>query len=129
VVGSAARVVCSGGPNPADLRARRHQELPWVRVDKEYRFETAEESASLAALFRGRSQLLVSHIMFGPDYTPAVINRENKAVSAEFRELFRIAPVRVLQALAKFAEPVDIAVLQFAEESYGVFQQQRERLA
>ncbi len=52
-----------------DELARRRQELPWVRVDKEYRFETDEGSASLAGLFRGRSQLLVYHFMFGPDYT------------------------------------------------------------
>src|SRR6185436_6783683 len=44
-------------------------ELPWVRIDKEYRFETDEGSASLADLFRGRSQLLIYHFMFGPDYT------------------------------------------------------------
>ena len=43
--------------------------MPWVRVDKEYRFETDEGSASLADLFRGRSQLVVYHFMFGPDYT------------------------------------------------------------
>jgi len=52
-----------------DEVARRRQELPWVRIDKKYRFETAEGSASLADLFRGRSQLLVYHFMFGPDYT------------------------------------------------------------
>src|SRR5438552_7833768 len=52
-----------------DEVARRRQELRWVRVGKEYRFETAEGSASLADLFRGRSQLLVYHFMFGPDYT------------------------------------------------------------
>src|SRR5947209_7973759 len=52
-----------------DEVARRRQELPWVRIDKDYRFETAEGSASLADLFRGRSQLLVYHFMFGPDYT------------------------------------------------------------
>jgi len=51
-----------------DELARRRQELPWVRVDKEYRFETDEGSASLADLFRGRAQLLVYHFMFGPDY-------------------------------------------------------------
>ncbi|TIU95266.1 MAG: DUF899 domain-containing protein, partial [Mesorhizobium sp.] len=44
-------------------------ELPWVRIDKDYRFETDEGSASLADLFSGRSQLLVYHVMFGPDYT------------------------------------------------------------
>jgi predicted dithiol-disulfide oxidoreductase (DUF899 family) len=53
----------------SDELARRRQELPWVRVDKEYRFETDEGSAALADLFRGRSQLLVYHFMFGPDYT------------------------------------------------------------
>src|SRR4051812_13341655 len=53
----------------SDELARRRQELPWVRVDKKYRFETDAGSASLADLFRGRSQLLVYHFMFGPDYT------------------------------------------------------------
>jgi predicted dithiol-disulfide oxidoreductase (DUF899 family) len=53
----------------SDELAQRRQELPWVRIDKEYRFETDEGSASLADLFRGRSQLLVYHFMFGPDYT------------------------------------------------------------
>src|SRR6266853_1039944 len=52
----------------SDELARRRQELPWVRIDNEYRFETEEGSASLADLFRGRSQLLVYHFMFGPDY-------------------------------------------------------------
>lgn len=52
----------------SDEVARRRQALPWVRVDKAYRFETDEGSASLADLFRGRSQLLVYHFMFGPDY-------------------------------------------------------------
>jgi predicted dithiol-disulfide oxidoreductase (DUF899 family) len=52
----------------SDELARRRQELPWVRIDKQYRFETDEGSASLADLFRGRSQLLVYHFMFGPDY-------------------------------------------------------------
>ncbi|MEX2307354.1 MAG: DUF899 domain-containing protein [Pirellulales bacterium] len=53
----------------SDELARQRQELPWVRIDKEYRFETDEGSASLVDLFRGRSQLLVYHFMFGPDYT------------------------------------------------------------
>jgi predicted dithiol-disulfide oxidoreductase (DUF899 family) len=53
----------------SDELAQRRQELPWVRIDKEYRFETEEGNASLADLFRGRSQLLVYHFMFGPDYT------------------------------------------------------------
>src|SRR5688500_7934958 len=53
----------------SDELARRRQELPRVRIDKVYQFETDEGSASLADLFRGRSQLLVYHFMFGLDYT------------------------------------------------------------
>src|SRR6201993_2199786 len=52
----------------SDELAQRRQELPWVRIEKEYRFETDEGSASLPDLFRGRSQLLIYHYMFGPDY-------------------------------------------------------------
>jgi predicted dithiol-disulfide oxidoreductase (DUF899 family) len=52
-----------------DELARRRQELPWVRIDKHYRFDTDEGGASLTDLFRGRSQLLVYHFMFGPDYS------------------------------------------------------------
>jgi predicted dithiol-disulfide oxidoreductase (DUF899 family) len=51
-----------------DELARQRQELPWVRIDKEYTFDTDDGSASLADLFRIRSQLLVYHFMFGPDY-------------------------------------------------------------
>lgn len=52
-----------------DELARRRQALPWVRIDKTYRFETEAGSATLADLFEGRSQLIVYHFMFGPDYT------------------------------------------------------------
>src|SRR6201984_1499793 len=52
----------------SDELARRRQELPWVRVDKEYRLETEQRSAPLQDLFRGRARLLVYHFMFGPDY-------------------------------------------------------------
>src|SRR6478735_2422479 len=53
----------------SDDLAQRRQELPWVRIEKPYRFETEEGNASLADLFKGRSQLLIYHFMFGPDYT------------------------------------------------------------
>lgn len=53
----------------SDDIARRRAALPWVRVDKDYRFDTETGEASLADLFQGRSQLLVYHFMFGPDYT------------------------------------------------------------
>jgi predicted dithiol-disulfide oxidoreductase (DUF899 family) len=52
-----------------DELARRRQELPWVPIEKEYRFETADGPATLRDLFRGRSQLLVYHFMFGPGWT------------------------------------------------------------
>jgi predicted dithiol-disulfide oxidoreductase (DUF899 family) len=52
----------------SDELVQQRRALPWVRVDKEYRFETDEGSAKLADLFRGRSQLLVYHFMFGPDF-------------------------------------------------------------
>jgi predicted dithiol-disulfide oxidoreductase (DUF899 family) len=52
----------------SDEVARHRQELPWVQVGKEYHFHTENGNASLADLFCGRSQLLVYHFMFGPDY-------------------------------------------------------------
>src|ERR1700709_167346 len=53
----------------SDELARRRQELPWVRIDKEYYFETGEGKTPLADLFRGRSQLMIYHFMFGPEFT------------------------------------------------------------
>jgi predicted dithiol-disulfide oxidoreductase (DUF899 family) len=52
----------------SDELAQRRQALPWVKVDKDYRFETDAGSVSLADLFQGRAQLLVYHFMFGPDW-------------------------------------------------------------
>ena len=52
-----------------DELARQRQALPWVQIDKNYRFETDKGGASLSDLFQGRSQLLVYHFMFGPDFT------------------------------------------------------------
>src|SRR5436190_17320353 len=53
----------------SDELARQRQELPWVRIDKDYSFDTDDGNASLADLFGGRSQLLMYHFMFGPEYT------------------------------------------------------------
>ncbi|SEN11676.1 Predicted dithiol-disulfide oxidoreductase, DUF899 family [Chitinophaga rupis] len=53
----------------SDEVAQLRQELPWVRIDKKYRFDTDEGEASLADLFKGRSQLIIYHFMFGPDWT------------------------------------------------------------
>ena len=52
-----------------DELARERRELPWVPIEKEYRFETEDGTKTLAELFDGRSQLLVYHFMFGPEYT------------------------------------------------------------
>ncbi|HTJ56922.1 MAG TPA: thioredoxin family protein [Devosiaceae bacterium] len=52
----------------SDVLAQRRQDLPWVGIEKDYKLDTDEGSASLADLFRGRSQLLIYHFMFGPDY-------------------------------------------------------------
>jgi len=52
----------------SDELAEQRQALPWVRVDKPYRFENEKGNVALADLFEGRSQLLVYHFMFGPDY-------------------------------------------------------------
>ncbi|HTZ60163.1 MAG TPA: DUF899 domain-containing protein [Acidobacteriaceae bacterium] len=55
----------------SDELAEQRQQLPWVPINKGYRFETEQGSASLADLFRGRSQMLVYHLMFGPDFGAA----------------------------------------------------------
>src|SRR5579862_6578407 len=55
----------------SDVLARQRQALPWVRLDKTYRFDTDEGPANLSDLFQGRSQLLVYHLMFGPDFKAA----------------------------------------------------------
>lgn len=52
-----------------DELAMQRQKLPWVRIDKDYRFDTETGAVSLKELFQGRSQLLIYHFMFGPDYT------------------------------------------------------------
>jgi len=58
----------------SDELAQKRQELPWVKIDKAYQFDTDEGKASLADLFKGRSQLLIYHFMFGPDYTAGCPN-------------------------------------------------------
>jgi predicted dithiol-disulfide oxidoreductase (DUF899 family) len=91
-----------------ELAARR-RELPWVRVDKEYRFETDDGPKTLAELFDGRSQLLAYNIMFGPEYTGACPGCSNLAdhldgglVHLEHRDVtlicFSRAPLEKLQA-------------------------------
>jgi predicted dithiol-disulfide oxidoreductase (DUF899 family) len=58
----------------SDEMARQRQELPWVRTDKDYAFDTEDGKRSLPELFAGRSQLLVYHLMFGPDYKAACVS-------------------------------------------------------
>jgi predicted dithiol-disulfide oxidoreductase (DUF899 family) len=89
--------------------AGRRQELPWVRVDKEYTFDTDEGTKTLAELFDGRSQLLAYNIMFGPEYTGACPGCSNLAdhldgglVHLNHRDVtllcFSRAPLEKLQA-------------------------------
>jgi predicted dithiol-disulfide oxidoreductase (DUF899 family) len=54
-----------------DELAKKRSELPWVPVQKEYRFDTEDGTKTLAELFDGRSQLLIYHVMFGPRTRPA----------------------------------------------------------
>jgi predicted dithiol-disulfide oxidoreductase (DUF899 family) len=93
----------------SDELAQQRQRLPWVRIDKEYRFETDEGMASFADLFRGRSQLLIYHFMFGPEYTggcpacSAIADGFNGfAVHLEHHDVAMIAvsraPIAALQA-------------------------------
>jgi predicted dithiol-disulfide oxidoreductase (DUF899 family) len=63
----------------SDELARKRRELPWVKIEKEYQFDTDEGKASLADLFKGRSQLLIYHFMFGPDYKAGCPNCSNIA--------------------------------------------------
>lgn len=58
----------------SDAVAERRQALPWVRVEKDYRFDTDQGEVALADLFQGRSQLLVYHFMFGPEYPAGCIS-------------------------------------------------------
>jgi predicted dithiol-disulfide oxidoreductase (DUF899 family) len=68
----------------SDELARLRQELPWVPIDKEYRFETDEGKAFLADLFRGRSQILVYHFMFGPDWAAGCLSHDNSSFLLRF---------------------------------------------
>ena len=112
-----------------DELAQQRQELPWVRVDKEYRFETDAGSASLADLFRGRSQLLMYHFMFGPEYTagcPAcsavtdgfngsVVHLENHDVTMMAVSRAPIAAIQGVQAPDGVDLPVGVVVRQRLE--------------
>ena len=93
----------------SDAVARQRQQLPWVLVEKDYRFATADGPATLAELFGGRSQLLVYHFMFGPDYSggcpscSAIADGFNGfAVHLEHHDVALIAvsraPIAVLEA-------------------------------
>jgi predicted dithiol-disulfide oxidoreductase (DUF899 family) len=70
----------------ADELARQRRELPWVRVEKEYRFETDDGTRTLAELFDGRSQLLVYHFMFGPSYETSTLSDHDLQGSLQHKE-------------------------------------------
>src|SRR5213596_1416430 len=73
----------------SDELARRRQELPWVRIDKEYRFGTDEGKEPLPDLFRGRSQLLIYHFMFGP-ITPQGVRPARRSRTASTASQFTL---------------------------------------
>ncbi len=113
----------------SDELARRRQELPCVRIDEQYRFETDEGSASLAGLFRGRSQLLVYHFMFGPEFSAgcpscsAIADGFNGSGMVEYN--FRSAkwpprPVGEEGPLAAFAATVGTDWATFTRERPGL---------
>jgi predicted dithiol-disulfide oxidoreductase (DUF899 family) len=88
---------------------QRRRELPWIRVDKEYTFDTDDGQKTLRELFDGRSQLLIYHLMFGPDYAGACPGCSNLAdhlspgvVHLNYRDVTLIcisrAPLEKLQA-------------------------------
>src|SRR5882724_8318861 len=86
----------------SDELARQRQELPWVRIDKDYRFETDDGTAALADLFGGRSQLLIYHFMFGPTTNPAVRPaRRSRTASTASRCTCRITTSRFRQCRAR----------------------------
>jgi predicted dithiol-disulfide oxidoreductase (DUF899 family) len=62
-----------------DELAQERRDLPWVRVEKDYRFDTDEGTRTLAELFDGRSQLLVYHFMFGPSYAAGCVTCSSMA--------------------------------------------------
>jgi predicted dithiol-disulfide oxidoreductase (DUF899 family) len=95
-----------------DELARKRRELPWVPVEEDYRFETDDGTKSLAELFDGRSQLLIYHFMYGPDYeggcpvcTSIADNLNPNAVHLAARDtklmLVSRAPLEKLQAYKK----------------------------
>src|SRR5437773_1106 len=74
-----------------DDLARQRRELPWVRVEKEYTFDTDEGVRTLAELFDGRSQLLVYHFMFGPSYDAGCPTCSGRRGAATYRRTARRA--------------------------------------
>src|SRR5262245_25175140 len=79
----------------SDEVARRRQELPWVRIDKEYQFETDEGPATRTDPFRGRSQLLIYHFMFGPEFGRV----QAQTVGCEMHTLMNVAGTMALGAV------------------------------
>ena len=96
----------------SDELARKRRELPWVAVEKDYRFETVAGTKSLADLFDGRSQLLVYHFMFGPDYeagcpvcSSIADNLDANAVHLKARDVTLICSSRApLEKLQRYKE-------------------------
>ena len=87
-----------------DELARQRRELPWVRVDKDYRFETSQGTKTLAELFDGRSQLLVYHFMFGPSYEAG--DPVNSSIADTFDSLIPHLMARDVTLIAVSGAPI-----------------------
>jgi predicted dithiol-disulfide oxidoreductase (DUF899 family) len=88
-----------------DELARQRRELPWVRVEKEYRFDTEDGTRTLAELFDGRSQLLVYHFMFGPSYEAGCVTCSSMADG--FNGLLRHLHARDVTMLLVSSAPLE----------------------
>lgn len=89
----------------SDELARERQELPWVQIDKEYVFQTDDGEKTLAELFEGRSQLLVYHFMFGPEYEAGCPTCSS--IADGFDGVFPHLKARDVTLLAASRAPID----------------------
>ena len=89
----------------SDELARQRRELPWVPVEKEYTFQTADGTQSLASLFDGRSQLVIYHFMFGPDYTAGCPT--NSSIADSFDSLLPHLKARDIAMICVSRAPVE----------------------
>src|SRR6202046_1479618 len=89
----------------ADELARQRRELPWVAIEKEYRFDADDGTRTLAELFDGRSQLLIYHFMFGPSYEAGC--PVNSSIADSFDGLVPHLKARDVRLTARSGAPIE----------------------